>query len=294
MTDGRVKFEVFPAGMIGSPLKVTETVKTRVAQAGHHWVGYDWGVDKATVVFGGYPGSMPSELQIHWLYEGGGLDLWKQWRAEKHGIIGFPCGVHADEIFMHSRKPVRTLADMKGLKLRTAGIWAEIASRLGASTVILPPGEIYGALERGVIDATEFATPGLNYPLGFHKAAKYAMVPGVHQPSSTLECLFNKDVWNGFSARDRESLELAGKVTTLSAWLRYNNTDVEAIGKLKSEGVEFVVVDKSVIAAVHKETRDWANKTAAAEGGWFAKVLESQRVFMKRWEAAPLYRSELK
>jgi TRAP-type mannitol/chloroaromatic compound transport system substrate-binding protein len=74
LTDGKVKFEVFPAGTIGSPLKVTETVQKKVAQAGHHWSGYDYGLDKTAVLFGGYAGSMPAEHYIHWLYEGGGVE----------------------------------------------------------------------------------------------------------------------------------------------------------------------------------------------------------------------------
>ena len=69
LTGGKVKIEVFPAGVVGSPLKVTETVQKRIAQAGHHWSGYDYGVDKTAVLFGGYAGSMPSEHYIHWLYE---------------------------------------------------------------------------------------------------------------------------------------------------------------------------------------------------------------------------------
>jgi TRAP-type mannitol/chloroaromatic compound transport system substrate-binding protein len=103
LTDGKVKFEVFPAGTIGSPLKVTETVQKKVAQAGHHWSGYDYGLDKTAVLFGGYAGSMPAEHYIHWLYEGGGVEMWRQWRAEKFGVVAMPCGSHADEIHMHSQ-----------------------------------------------------------------------------------------------------------------------------------------------------------------------------------------------
>ena len=148
LTVGRVKFETFPAGTIGSPLKVTETVQKKVAPAGHSWSGYDWGIDKTSVLFGGYVGSPGIETHLHWVYEGGGIDLWKQWRMEKFNVVALPCGSHSDEIHMHSRKEERKIEDLKGLKLRTTGAWLEIAASLGASTVTLPGGEVYPALEQ--------------------------------------------------------------------------------------------------------------------------------------------------
>jgi TRAP-type mannitol/chloroaromatic compound transport system substrate-binding protein len=294
LTDGEVVITVYPGGTLGSPLKVTETVQQGVAQAGHHWSGYDWGVDKTAVLFGGYAGSMPAVHYIHWLFEGGGAELWKDWRMQEFGVVGFPCGSHADEIFMHSRKKIETLDDFKGTKVRTSGAWAEIATRLGASTVILPGPEVYPALERGVVDAIEWASPAINYSLGFHKIAPYIIMPGVHQASSAQECIFNKDVWDGFTPRQQQMIELAGKLSLLEVWLYFNNADVEALQKLRDEGAEFVVVDDAFIEAARNETRKWEDETAAAEGGWFAKVLESQRNFMQQWAAAPLYRTELK
>lgn len=294
LTNGEITFEVFPAGTLGSPLKVVETVKTGVADSGHHWSGYDWGVDKTAVLFGGYAGSMPAEHYIHWLYEGGGVELWKQWRLEEHGVIGFPCGSHADEIFMQSNRRVQTLKDFQGLKVRTSGAWAEIATELGASTVILPGPEVYPALERGVVDAMEWATPWINYEMGFHKVAKYVILPGIHQASSAQECVFSEATWGTFSDREKQLLELAGKLTTLNAWLKFNNGDVDALAKLEEAGNEIVVVDDSFIQAAKEKTREWEDRTVDELGGWFEEVLTSQREFMKRWANASLYRSELK
>ena len=104
LTAGKVKFQIFPAGTIGSPLKITEAVQKKVAQAGHTWPGYDWGIDKTAALFGGYVGSPPAEALLHWIYTGGGIDLWRQWRMEKFGVVGIPCGSHSDEIHMHSQK----------------------------------------------------------------------------------------------------------------------------------------------------------------------------------------------
>ena len=104
LTGGKVKFQIFPAGTIGSPLKITESVQKKVAQAGHSWPGYDWGIDKAAAIFGGYVGSPPAEALLHWVYAAGGIELWREWRMEKFGVVGIPCGAHSDEIHMHSQE----------------------------------------------------------------------------------------------------------------------------------------------------------------------------------------------
>ena len=294
LTQGKVKFQVFPAGTIGSPLKVTEAVQKRIAPAGHHWPGYDWGLDKASVIFGGYPGAPGIEAYLHWLYEAGAAKMWTEWRLEKFNVVAMPCGAHSDEMHMHSKKPVRTIEDLKGLKWRTAGAAAEIASALGASTVILAGGEVYPALERGVVDAIEWATPSINYPLGFHKIAKYIILPGVHQPAAAQECVFDKALWDGFDAHTKYLIEEAAKRTTLESWMQINYQDGEALEKYKKDGIELIRVDDSYIAAWKKATREWEDKYAADAGPWFAKALEHKRAFEARWDGSKAYRMELK
>jgi TRAP-type mannitol/chloroaromatic compound transport system substrate-binding protein len=293
LTGGKVKFQVFPAGTIGSALKVSESVQKKIAPAGHHWPGYDWGLDKASVIFGGYPGSPGIEAYLHWLYEAGAAKMWAEWRLEKFGLIAMPCGSHSDEMHMHSKKPVKTIEDLKGLKWRTAGASAEIASALGASTVILAGGEVYPALERGVVDAIEWATPAINYPLGFHKIAKYIILPGVHQPAAAQECIFDKALWDKFDPQTKILIEEAAYRTTVESWMQLNYQDTEALDKYKKEGIEIIRVDDSYIAAWKKATREWEDKYAA-EGGWFKKALDSKRTFEERWNGAKQYRMELK
>lgn len=294
LTRGKVKFQVFPAGTIGSPLKVTEAVQKRIAPAGHHWSGYDWGIDKTSVLFGGYAGSPGVEAFMHWLYEAGGLQLWREWRMEKFGVVAMPCGAHSDEIHMHSSKPVRTVADLQGLKWRTSGAAAEIAASLGASTVILSGGEVYQALERGLVDAIEWATPAINYPFGFQRISKYAMLPGVHQPFGLQECLFSRQTWEGFDPETRAMIEVAARNTTLDSWMKVNYEDTAAIQKFKADGVEFIRVEDSYVEAWRKATREWTDRQAEAAGPWFKKVLEHQRAFEERWAASRAYRTELR
>ena len=112
MSDGRIQIEVFPAGTLGEALKVTETVSNGVADMGHTWMGYDWGVDKTTVLFGGYAGSFDTERMLHWLYRAGGAEMQREYRMEKFGVVSMPLFIRTAEVFLHSRKPVKTLAEL--------------------------------------------------------------------------------------------------------------------------------------------------------------------------------------
>jgi TRAP-type mannitol/chloroaromatic compound transport system substrate-binding protein len=281
MTDGRVKINVFPAGTLGPALKVTDTVKSGVADAGHAWPGYDWAVDRTGAIFSGWPGGPNPEEFMMWLFNGNGAKLWKEWRQAKFDVVSLPCGVLETEIFMHSHKPVRTPEDMKGLKLRTSSSWAEIAPMLGASTVVLPGSEVFGALERKVVDAIEWGGPGGNLQEGFHKVAKYVVLPGLHSPAAAHDCIFNKAAWEKIGPKDRELMELAGRATVLDSYLGYVKLDIDAFKQIKANpNVEMVQVDKSLVDAVNKAATEWAQKQAASNE-WFKKAYEDQAEFLK-------------
>jgi TRAP-type mannitol/chloroaromatic compound transport system substrate-binding protein len=290
LTDGAIKIQVFPGGTLGSALKVTETVRSGVAPSGHSWNGYDWGIDKTTVLFGGYAGGLTGELMIHWLFYGGGKELYREFRLDKFGVVSIPCGILPREMGLHSRKRVQTLEDFKGLKLRTAGAWAEIAAGLGISTVILPGAEVFPALERGVVDAIEWAQLSINKSLGFHKIAKYLIMPGIHQPSAVIECTFNKKTWDKQSERNQKLIEIAGRLVSFHFYQITGHEDAGAYDFYVNSGNEIVVLDDDVIAKARELSYAWADKVAAEQGGWFKKVLAHQRAYQKSWSNAYKYR----
>ncbi len=293
LTNNEIMVEVFPGGTMGSPLKVTETVRNGVTEIGHSWSGYDWGIDKTSVLFAGYAGGLNAEQMFHWMYEAGGLELYQQFRLERFGVISFPCGILPREMGMHSRKRVQTLEDFKGLKLRTAGAWAEIAPGLGASTVILPGAEVYPALERGVIDAIEWAQLSINKSIGFHKIAKYLIMPGIHQPTVVIECTVNKRAWESIGERKQKLLMAAGKLTSYKFYQEVGNADAAAYDFYVSSGNEIVVLDDEVIKKARELSYEWADNVAAKEGGWFEKVLKIQRDYQMAWSNAYKYRDSL-
>jgi TRAP-type mannitol/chloroaromatic compound transport system substrate-binding protein len=290
LTEGRLKVQVFPGGTLGNALKVTETVSNGVAEAGHTWMGYDWGQDKTTVVFGGFAGTMDSERMLHWLYEGGGAQMQREFRMEKFGVVSMPLFIRTAEAFLHSRKPVRSMADLQGLKLRTAGAWLEISKGMGAAPVTTPGAEVYTALERGAIDATEWGTLYENISSGFHKIAKYVIIPGVHQPVAPFELVINKAAWEKLSDRDRQLVELAAKLVTFESWTRVGHEDAKALQFYRDQGNEIIELEPEVQFAVKKAALEWGAEQGKTNP-WFKKAYDSQIEYEKLWKDATRYRN---
>lgn len=282
-SNGRLIIEVFPGGAIAPPLEISEAVRTGVAQIGHHWPGYDIGKDATAALIGGYPASVSSDAMIHWIYNGGGYELWHDWRKDKFNLIAFPGGLRPQEIFLHSHKPVRTLSDLQGLKVRTVGAWAEILPQMGASVVSLPGDEVLPSLERGVIDATEWATPGENLVMGFHEIADYIIIPGVHQPCAPFEFVINDRAWSELPDDLKIIVETAAKVTTLHSWTALGVQDMGAMEIYAQRGAQIIVMDDSVKEETLRLGHEWADKRAIGND-WFTKILESQREFELNWE----------
>ncbi len=289
LSEGRIKAQTFPGGALGNALKVSETVKNGVAECGHTWMGYDWGGQKTTVLFGGYAGSFDTERMLHWMYEAGGLDLQQKFRDQTAGVMSLPLFIRTAEVFLHSRKPVRTLADLKGLKLRTAGAWLDMSKEMGAAPVTTPGGEIYTALERGVIDATEWGTLWENIEPGFYKVAKYLIIPGVHQPTAPFELCINKDAWAKLGDRDRKLVEAAAKLTTFESWTRIGQEDAKSLDVYRKAGNEIIELSPEVQYETKVVAGRWAQKVAS-EDKWFKQVLDHQLAFEQLWKGADGYR----
>ena len=290
MSNGRIQIEVFPSGTLGPGLKVSETVKNGVADMGHTWIGYDWGKDKTAVLFGGYAGSSDTEKMLHWLYRAGGAELQREFRDQKFGLISMPLFVRTSEVFLHSRKPVKTLKDLQGLKLRTAGAWLEISKGMGASPVTMPGGEVYTALERGTIDATEWGTLYENKSPGFHKVTKYVIIPGVHQPTAPFELLINKKAWGKLSNEDKKLLEDAAFMTTMNSWLTIGDEDAKALEFFKSKGNEIIELAPEVQYEGREAGVKWA-EGVAKENAYFKKVLDHQLKYFELWKDSSKYRN---
>jgi len=211
-------------------------------------------------------------------------------RDEKEGVVSIPLFIRTAEAFLHSRKAVRSLADLKGLKLRTAGAWLEMAKDLGAAPVTTAGGDVYPMLERGAIDATEWGTLWENISMGFHKIAKYVIIPGVHQPCAPFELVINKEIWSKMPPADQQLVQLVARLVTYDSWIRVGAEDAKALDFFKKAGNEIIELDVEVQKQARKIGLDWAQKTAQKDPG-FAKILKSQIDFEKEWEGAERWRT---
>ena len=287
---GRIEIEVFPAGTLGPGLKVAETVQNGIADMGHTWVGYDWGIDPTAVLFGGYAGSFDTEKMLHWLYRGGGTELLADWRMENFNLVSMPLFIRTAEVFLHSREPVRSLEDLQGLKLRTAGAWLDISKGMGAAPVTMPGGDVYTALERGAIDATEWGTLWENQSPGFHRVTQYVIIPGVHQPTAPFELVINPDVWDEFLDADKQLIRDAAFITTINSWLTIGQEDAKSLAFYREAGNEIIELDPEVQYEAREAGLEWA-EGIATDNEWFARVLDSQKEFDALWKDASRYRT---
>tara|TARA_B000000557_G_C20797683_1_gene454035 strand:- start:1325 stop:2023 length:699 start_codon:yes stop_codon:yes gene_type:complete len=227
---------------------------------------------------------------LHWLYRAGGAELQREFRDQKFGLISMPLFVRTSEVFLHSRKPVKTLKDLQGLKLRTAGAWLEISKGMGASPVTMPGGEVYTALERGTIDATEWGTLYENKSPGFHKVTKYVIIPGVHQPTAPFELLINKKAWGKLSSEDKKLVEDAAFMTTMNSWLTIGDEDAKALEFFKSKGNEIIELAPEVQYEGREAGVKWA-EGVAKENAYFKKILDHQLAYFELWKDSSKYRN---
>jgi len=287
MSNGRLTVKDFPGGAIVPALKEMHAVHERTLDAtftGSHYHTSEVGL--AGDLFNLYPaGLSPREMMV-WVYEGGGLELWQE-MYDRKGLnihaVG-PSGFSSAELFGWFNKPMKSLEDFKGLKFRTAGVWGEMVNEMGGAVTSCPGGEIYQNMERGVLDAFEFSTPGVDYSVGFHELGAYMHGPGIHAPESCFELLINKDSWDALSPDLQAIVTHAAEALVARTWAFLDYGDTVAMDALKAYGTEFVYLpedlQKEIVAVANKKYDE-----IAAEDEFFAKVLKSQRDFVASYRA---------
>ena len=164
--------------------------------------GFWTGKDIAFAMYGSVPFGPGVGEYLAWMKYGGGEKMMKELHA-KYNVEVMPCGVISPEASGWFRKEIKTLDDLKGLKMRFFGLGANVMQKIGVSTQLLQAGEIFQALQLGTIDATEFSMPVMDLTLGFHQVAKFYYFPGWHQQATINELIISKAKWAEFSPRRR-------------------------------------------------------------------------------------------
>jgi len=274
MSDGQMKITVYGAEEQVPAFGVFDAVSSGSHQMGHSG-GYFWkGKVPAAQFFTSVPFGLTADEINAWVNRGGGLELWREIYAP-FNIYPIPAGNTGTQMFGWFNKEINSLEDIKGLKMRIPGIGGEVLKEAGGIPVTLPGGELFTALQTGVIDATEWVGPYNDLTFGFHQAAKYYYYPGWHEPGPMLELLINIDAWNSLPKHLQVIIETASKAVNqdmLDEYLAKNN---QALTELVDvHGVELRKLPDDVI----EEFRKISNKILddlAKEDKTIAKVYDS-------------------
>jgi len=282
LTGGQLVVKMHPGGSIVPSKQIFAAVSTGTLDLGCTWSGWWIGKFPASVLFGNsFPNGLQMQEMLGWIYTGGGLELWNEMYKGRGVKVLPPYGILGSENFCWSRKPINSLADFKGLKFRTVGIWGKCLERLGARVVSLAGGEVYPALERGVIDACEFATPAIDRKLGFQEICKYLKVPGIHEPCAPLETLVNENSWKKLPDPLKLQVKTALQASCFWAMNRALKQDAEAMNFfLNYPGLHVSKISPEMIEEIKKIGNEELDKYAK-KNEFFAKVLTSQRNFRK-------------
>ena len=247
MSNGQMKITVYGAEEQVPAFGVFDAVSSGSHQMGHSG-GYFWkGKVPAAQFFTSVPFGLTADEINAWVNRGGGLELWREIYAP-FNIYPIPAGNTGTQMFGWFNKEINSLEDIKGLKMRIPGIGGEVLKEAGGIPVTLPGGELFTALQTGVIDATEWVGPYNDLTFGFHQAAKYYYYPGWHEPGPMLELLINKDAWDSLPKHLQVIIETASKAVNqdmLDEYLAKNNQALTEL--VETHGVELRKLPDDVI-----------------------------------------------
>jgi TRAP-type mannitol/chloroaromatic compound transport system substrate-binding protein len=280
-TDGRYKIRVFAGGELVHPLKAHDAVQEGTADLYHSADYYYQGKVKGYAFFCSVPfGFRPDEIDA-WIQHGGGQALWDE-MGGAFGIKHLPCGNSGSQMGGWFNKPMRSLEDFKGLKMRIPGLGGDVITALGGTSVTLAGSEILPALQSGTVDAAEWVGPWNDLAFGFYKVVKFYHYPGFHEPGSLLGLGISRKLWDSLSEQDKvifESCALAENNYDLAEFNANNNTALETL--LTKHGVELVEFSDDIYKGFGAAAKDVLAAAGAADP-MTKKIYESFLDFRKK------------
>ncbi len=248
-SDGNFTIQPFAGGEIvpggAAPL---DAVSTGTVEMAHTAVYYSWGKDPTFALATGVPFGLDARLRNAWLYHGGGNDLLNAFFA-KHGIYGLPGGNTGVQMGGWFRKEINSIADVQGLKFRIAGLAGAVFEKMGAVPQQIAAADIYPALEKGTIDATEFVGPYDDLKLGFVKVAPYYYYPAFWEAGSSLHFLFQKGLYDALPKAYQQLVTAAAQAADADMLQRYDSLNPDAIKELVAQGAKLRPFKKDILEA---------------------------------------------
>jgi len=277
LTDGKFNIRVFAAGDLMPAFSALDGVQQGTVEICHtatyYYVGKDFTMGFGTAL----PFGLTTRQQNAWMYHGGGIDTLNAFFKD-YGVIAFPAGNTGAQMGGWFRNQVNTLADFKGLKMRIPGLGGQVMARIGAVPQALPGGDIYPALERGAIDATEWVGPYDDEKLGFYKIAKNYYYPGWWEPCSMYHVMINQAKWDGLPKPYQEAIISAARETNLDMVAEYDAKNRQALIRLKAAGVQFHKFSDDIMQGSYKAASAMYDEEAA-KNSKFKKIYDDWKVF---------------
>jgi TRAP-type mannitol/chloroaromatic compound transport system substrate-binding protein len=280
LTEGKFQIQQFAAGELIPGLQALDAVQSGAVEMAYTGMLFYVGKDPTFALGAAVPFMLNPRQQHGWYYHAGGNEMFNAFLA-KHSVVGFPCGNTGMQWGGWFRNPINSTDDLKGLKMRIAGLAGAIAVRVGVVPQQIAPGDIYPALERGAIDAVEYIGPYDDEKLGLNKVAKYYYTPGWQEGGTVFHVLANTAKWAELPPLYKKAVEVAAQATTTSMLGHYDTKNSEALLRLVGSGVNVSVFAPQVVQAMYGAAQDhYAGLIASNEA--FAAIYKSQKEFRDR------------
>jgi TRAP-type mannitol/chloroaromatic compound transport system substrate-binding protein len=285
ISEGKLQIQPFPEKGVVGTFEMFNAVKAGQLDGMHCFSNYWSGFFPVSAFLSSYPLGLdrPDQWET-WIYELGGLQIARKAYREHNMFYVGP--IQHDLNLIHSRVPIRSFEEFKGKKIRyPGGMIAEVFSYAGVSTVILPGGEVYQALDRGLIDAADYTGPAVNYELGFAVVAKYIIMgppstPCLHQPVDLMDLTINLGKWTALSKHVQEVLIAATRQHSWDQYASIQKENIAAWDKYKAAGVQIIRLSEEDVQKFRRHAIPmwfkWAKKDPLAK-----EAFSSQLAFMR-------------
>ena len=277
MTDGRFELRVYPAGEIVPGLQVLDAVQGGSVQVGQTCSYYYTGKSPALAFDTCVPFGLTARQQNAWLLEGGGGEVLDD-LFDEFDVLSIPSGNTGAQMGGWFKREIGGPEDLKGLKMRIPGMGGQVMSRLGVSVQVIAGGEIYTALERGAIDATEWVGPADDEKLGFHKVAKHYYYPGWWEPGASLSLYVNRPAWAKLPVSYQAAFRAAALAAGATMQQRYDALNPPALERILATGVQMRPFADELLRAARDASLALLDQHAGSDAR-FRKVYEHWKLF---------------
>lgn len=278
-SQGQLQVQVFAGGELVPPFGMFDAVSQGSVEMGHGSAYYWAGKIPAAPLFASVPFGMDTADMQAWLHDGGGLELWRELYAN-FNLFPIPMGNTGVQMGGWFNKRIESVADLQGLRMRIPGLGSKVLSLAGGNPVLIPGAEVYTALERGIIDATEWVSPFHDLRLGLQRAAKYYYYPGWHEPGTEFELVINQTAWESLPSHLQNIVDLAAAETGRWIYLKMKKQNSVALAELrKNPNVQILPFPPEVLHRLRQLTAV-ALDEEAAEDEDFSRVLQAYQSFV--------------